>query len=91
MIIVGGIGTIFGSVIGAFVIVLIPQVIDTYSSSVPFVVKGSTAHGFHFTVPQANEFIYGLLIVVFLILEPRGLAALWLRLKAFFKAWPFSY
>jgi branched-chain amino acid transport system permease protein len=91
MIIVGGIGTIFGAVIGAFVIVLIPQVIDTYSSSVPFVVKGSAAHGFHLTVAQANEFIYGLLIVVFLILEPRGLAALWLRLKAYFKAWPFSY
>lgn len=91
MIIVGGVGTIFGAIIGAFVIVLIPQVIGKYSASIPFVVKGSTAHGFHLTVAQANELVYGLLIVVFLILEPRGLAALWLRLKAYFKAWPFSY
>jgi branched-chain amino acid transport system permease protein len=91
MIIVGGVGTVFGSIVGAFVIVLVPQVIDTYSRSIPFVVKGSAAHGFHLTVAQANELLYGLLIVVFLILEPRGLAALWLRLKAYFRAWPYSY
>jgi branched-chain amino acid transport system permease protein len=29
--------------------------------------------------------------VLFLVFEPRGLAAMWLRLKAYFKAWPFSY
>jgi branched-chain amino acid transport system permease protein len=91
MIIVGGVGTVFGSVVGAFVIVLVPQVINTYSGSIPLVVKGSSATGFHLTVAQANQLLYGLLIVVFLILEPRGLAALWLRLKAYFKAWPFSY
>ena len=33
----------------------------------------------------------GVLIVAFLIFEPRGLAAIWLRIKAYFKSWPFSY
>ena len=30
-------------------------------------------------------------LVLFLVFEPRGLAAMWLRVKAYFKAWPFSY
>jgi branched-chain amino acid transport system permease protein len=29
--------------------------------------------------------------VAFLLFEPRGLAAVWSRLKAYFKTWPFSY
>ena len=32
-----------------------------------------------------------LVIVLFLIFEPRGLAEIWNRMKAFFRLWPFSY
>ena len=38
-----------------------------------------------------EQVLYGLLIIAFLLIEPRGLAAVWLRLKAYFKTWPFSY
>ena len=38
-----------------------------------------------------NQAIFGLLIVLFLVFEPRGLAGIWFRVKAYFKAWPFSY
>jgi branched-chain amino acid transport system permease protein len=43
------------------------------------------------TVATLNQLLFGLVIILFLILEPRGLAGLWFRLKTYFKAWPFSY
>jgi branched-chain amino acid transport system permease protein len=42
-------------------------------------------------VASFNNMLFGLLIIVFLLAEPLGLAALWMRLKAYFKFWPFSY
>jgi branched-chain amino acid transport system permease protein len=91
IIIVGGIGTIFGSIIGALFIEAVPQLINRYSSSIPFVSSSSGQSGFHLSVFQLNQVIFGVLIVLFLVLEPRGIAAIWLRIKAYFKAWPFSY
>jgi hypothetical protein len=35
--------------------------------------------------------LFGALIIAFLVLEPRGLFGLWLRVRNYFKAWPFSY
>jgi branched-chain amino acid transport system permease protein len=42
-------------------------------------------------VDQFNGILFGLLIVVFLLVEPRGLAAVWMRLRTSIKMWPFSY
>ena len=88
IIIVGGVGTIFGAVLGALFLGGLPAVIDNYSDSIPGV--GTGTEGF-ISVESLNTAIFGLLIVLFLMFEPRGLAAMWLRLKAYFKAWPFSY
>jgi branched-chain amino acid transport system permease protein len=35
--------------------------------------------------------VFGLAIILFLMVEPRGIAALWLRVKAYFLTWPFRY
>jgi branched-chain amino acid transport system permease protein len=78
-------------VLGALFVGAVPQLVDHYSRSIPFLAKSAGGSGFHLTVFQLNQIIFGLLIVVFLVVEPRGLAALWLRVKAYFKAWPFSY
>ena len=88
IIIVGGVGTVFGAVLGALFLGGLPAVIDNYSESIPGV--GTGTEGF-ISVESLNTAIFGLLIVLFLMFEPRGLAAMWLRLKAYFKAWPFSY
>ena len=88
MIIVGGVGTLFGSVLGAVFVGAVPQLVSKYSGSIPFV---DEAGGGGLTVFQLNQVIFGALIVLFLVIEPRGLAAVWLRLKAYFRAWPFSY
>ena len=89
MIIVGGIGTLFGSVLGAVFVGAVPKLVSEYSGSIPFVDEAGTGTGL--TVFQLNQVIFGVLIITFLIFEPRGLAAVWLRLKAYLKSWPFSY
>jgi branched-chain amino acid transport system permease protein len=89
MIIVGGVGTLFGSVLGAVFVGAVPQLVGKYSDSIPFIAQEAGAGGL--TVFQLNQIIFGALIVFFLVVEPRGLAAVWLRVKAYFRAWPFSY
>ena len=89
MIIVGGVGTIFGSVLGAFFIVVIPRLIENFSSYIPFVAQTSSGPGLN--VFTLNQMVFGALVVFFLVFEPLGLAGIWLRLKIYFRAWPFSY
>lgn len=90
IIIVGGVGTIFGSVLGALFLGGLPAVIEQYSDSIPGVATSASDDGF-ISVFSLNQAVFGLLIVLFLVFEPRGLAAMWLRTKAYFRAWPFSY
>ena len=89
MIIVGGVGTIFGSIIGAFFVVLIPRLVEQFSDSIPFLSDSTTGGGLD--VFTFNQIIFGALIVVFLVVEPHGLAGIWQRIKVYFRSWPFSY
>lgn len=93
IIIVGGVGTIFGSVIGAFVVGAMPRIIENISrnTDIPFVGGDAGGPEGALSVFSLNQALFGVLIVAFLLFEPLGLAALWLRLKAYFKTWPFSY
>ena len=86
MIIVGGLGNVLGSIFGAVFMTLIPEVLNYLSD----VVKAYSPGKEGFFVPL-KEVIFGLAIVLFLILEPRGLAEIWNRIKSFFRLWPFSY
>lgn len=43
------------------------------------------------SIPQLNLVIYGLLIIGFLIFEPLGLYGIWLRIRNYWKGWPFTY
>ncbi|WP_216211911.1 branched-chain amino acid ABC transporter permease [Amycolatopsis aidingensis] len=90
IVIVGGLGTIFGSVLGAIFVGALPALIDRYSDAIPGVRTSVGGEGF-ISVFALNQAIFGLLIVLFLVLEPLGLAGIWLRVKNYFKAWPFSY
>lgn len=89
MVIVGGIGTTMGGILGALFIGALPEVVKHYSDSIPFIAHSASEGGL--SLPQLNQILFGLSIVLFLVLEPRGLAALWLRAKAYLRAWPFSY
>jgi branched-chain amino acid transport system permease protein len=89
MVIVGGIGTTMGGILGALFIGALPEVVKHYSDKIPFVARTASEEGL--SLPQLNQILFGLSIVLFLVLEPRGIAALWLRAKAYLRAWPFSY
>ncbi len=93
IVIIGGAGTIFGAILGAFFVIGVEEFISHYSRSEwlgPVVRTGPGDSGF-FSVGELNAVLFGGFIVVFLLFEPRGLAALWLRAKAWFLTWPFSY
>ncbi len=90
IIVVGGVGTTFGPILGAVFITGVPRLIESVSDRLPFVAT-DTAGGGLITVYSLNWAIFGLLIILFLVFEPRGLAAMWIRLRLYFRSWPFSY
>jgi branched-chain amino acid transport system permease protein len=89
MVLIGGVGTISGSILGAAFVTLLPRIIEELPSFLPLVTT-SAAGGF-LTTQQLEQILYGLLIVLFLIFEPRGLYGIWVRVRNYWKAWPFSY
>jgi branched-chain amino acid transport system permease protein len=88
MVLVGGAGTVSGAVLGAFFFTLLSPLTRSLPSLVPFVTDDATSTP---NVFQLETVAYGALIVLFLIFEPRGLYGLWVRLRTYWKAWPFSY
>ena len=83
MVIIGGLGSIFGSFAGAAFMVLLPVAL-----------KNLLVLQFGWSVDIAAHFefiIIGGLIIFFLIVEPHGLAQLWNLLKQKLRMWPFPY
>lgn len=87
MIIVGGLGTILGSFLGAMFIGMVPEVLRIF---VGFLSDIFHLRGILF-LQELKVMVYGLMIVLFLIFESGGLFAIWQRVKVGFKNWPFTY
>jgi branched-chain amino acid transport system permease protein len=90
MILIGGVATISGSIVGAAFVVLMPRLVQSLTDVLPFISRGGGG-GALLSVDQLQGILFGALIVGFLVLEPRGLYGLWLRVRNYWKAWPFSY
>lgn len=90
VVLLGGVATITGPIIGAAFVVLLPRVVEGVAPYVPFVSQTIGGAGI-VNVFQLQTMLFGALIIVFLIVEPRGLFGIWLRVRNYFKAWPFSY
>jgi branched-chain amino acid transport system permease protein len=88
MIIIGGLGTTLGPILGVAFIRLLQQVLTV--ELVPFLESTFTMFPAGFAT-GITPMLFGLVIVLFLILEPRGLAHRWSLLKAAYRLWPFSY
>lgn len=84
MVIIGGLGSILGSFLGAAFIILMP----IFLTNAPqfFNIQMATD-----TAKHIEEIIFGSLIVFFLIVEPNGLARLWQIVKEKLRRWPFPY
>jgi len=83
MIIIGGLGSIFGSLIGAAFLVLLPVALKVLGVDVLGWPTDIVSH--------LNLVIVGALIMFFLIKEPHGLAQLWRLAKEKLRLWPFPY
>lgn len=90
MIVIGGIGTVLGSALGAIFVVALPEIVSylTQQGWLPFV--AATGSG-SLDESAFSTILFGLFIVIFLIFEPLGLFGIWLRLRNYWKGWPFSY
>ena len=86
MVIIGGLGSIIGSIFGAVFMMLLPKVLSVATTAVsadfPGIMQLATA---------LEQGIFGLIIVLFLVFEPDGLAHRWKLVKAYWKLYPFSY
>jgi branched-chain amino acid transport system permease protein len=84
MLIVGGMGSVTGAVFGAVALRLLDELVTMAGP----VLSAAVA-------PQAAASLalisHGLVIIIFLIFEPRGLYHRWEMIKAYFRLWPFSH
>ncbi|HEX6569168.1 MAG TPA: branched-chain amino acid ABC transporter permease, partial [Acidimicrobiales bacterium] len=79
MVVIGGVASPGGTLAGALFVSSLPVVLQRYSESLPFVVESPTAGGL--TAGIAARFCYGAAVVVVLLVEPGGLAALGRRAR----------
>jgi len=117
IILIGGAGTIAGTMLGAVFVELTPEVVkhrtewlaeqidasNIFTPIANFLLTtgesgdfgpiniGTVAPGWTMSVFQWNFVIYGVLIVIFLIFEPLGLYGIWIKIRNYWKRWPFSY
>ena len=79
IVIIGGVGSLHGAVLGAAFIIMLPQGISIAKGWLPD------------TVPPAGlqSVVFGLILVAFIIFEPYGLYGRWLKIRTYFDVFPF--
>ncbi|HRN75598.1 branched-chain amino acid ABC transporter permease [Ottowia sp.] len=83
-IIVGGMGSILGGILGAVFMTMVPELLKFAFDLLP-----QTGHDMKVFLSPVRTVVFGLLIVGFLVFEPLGLAEVWRRIRRFFHLWPF--
>ena len=84
MIIIGGMGSLVGALLGAAFVTVFPYVIETGLLALPGAQRYA---GVLFAV---NYAAFGLVMILFLMLEPLGLVGIWHRVQSYFLLWPFK-
>jgi len=85
MIIIGGMGSLLGALLGAVFVTLFPYAIEAALLKLP---NAQSYAGVLFAV---NYAAFGVVMILFLILEPLGLVGIWHRLQSYFLLWPFKH
>ncbi|MEX0665627.1 MAG: branched-chain amino acid ABC transporter permease [Acidimicrobiia bacterium] len=91
IIVVGGIGTTYGPIIGALLIATIPKFIG-FLSDLPLIkeIFTETPGEVGFSEGNFAAVLYALLIIVGLITQPHGLAGISRRIGGYFRSWPLA-
>ena len=88
MVIIGGMGNMAGAIFGAIFITGLNEVLR-FTTDLMMNIGVFSEAGIN--LAPLREFVFGLAIVLFILLEPRGLAELWRIVRSSFRLWPFSY
>jgi branched-chain amino acid transport system permease protein len=89
MIIIGGLGSVLGSIFGAIFVTLLPIGIRYAMEAFGGVFfEPQTVLNL---IPNLRLMLFGTLIIFFLIVEPEGLNRLWRNIRSYFRVWPFAY
>ncbi|WGX97596.1 branched-chain amino acid ABC transporter permease [Nocardioides sp. L-11A] len=88
IVLIGGVATVSGTIMGALLIALLPRIAGELPAFVPFLSSSASEHP---NVFEFEQVMYGVLIVAFLLFEPRGLFGIWHRIRTYWKSFPFSY
>jgi len=88
MVIIGGLGSITGSIFGAVFITFLNEILR-WLTDIMMNVGIFTKTGLN--MAPLREFFFGMAIILFILLEPRGLAEIWRIIRSNFRLWPFSY
>ena len=83
MIVLGGVGTVFGAVAGALAFVFLSPLLEILGRNTPLLDQLSSS--------QQSTLLFAILVIACLTFEPLGLYGIWLRIKRYFLAWPFRY
>jgi branched-chain amino acid transport system permease protein len=85
MIIIGGLGSLLGALLGAIFVTLFPYAIEAGLRLLP------GAQGYAGVIFAVNYAAFGVVMILFLVLEPQGLVGIWRRLQTYFLLWPFRH
>ena len=91
MVIIGGMGSVLGSFLGAAFITLLPIFINLGISFVNHRIVDLSKVFTLDLMANVENMIFGALIIFFLAVEPFGLARLWNTIKDYLRLWPFPY
>lgn len=90
MIIIGGLGSVSGSIYGAAFIVILPELLRSIGRSLTGT-DPAAQREFNRILPFAQQGVFGIVIVLTLVVEPGGIRKLWQSFKDYFRLWPFDY
>lgn len=85
MIIIGGMGSLLGALLGAFFVTIFPYIIEAALATLP------GAQRYAEVLAAVNFAGFGMVMILFLIFEPLGLVGIWRRVQNYFLMWPFKH
>jgi branched-chain amino acid transport system permease protein len=89
MVIIGGLGSILGSILGAIFVTLLPILTRWFLEDYGWLLFAQ--QDLQSAIPNLRLILFGGLIIFFLVVEPEGLNRLWRNIRNYFRVWPFSY
>jgi len=87
MVLIGGLGSLVGTVFGVLFITMVPEFLNV---GVSILAKRYDPNLSVYLGP-VKDFVFGLLIILFIIFKPEGLVGVWVRIRDYFRIWPLPY